>query len=79
MSPPCEISLENNSKVGFNLCLPERVVEGLATTIGDELLYRRAEHVVEEIARVVQAVAALHEGNLALFGTLMNDSHNSLQ
>jgi galactokinase len=34
---------------------------------------------VEEIARVVQAVAALHEGNLALFGTLMNDSHNSLQ
>ncbi|HTO79008.1 MAG TPA: galactokinase, partial [Methylocystis sp.] len=44
-----------------------------------ELILRRARHVVTENARTLAAAAALEEGDLALFGTLMNGSHASLR
>jgi len=40
---------------------------------------RRAEHVIMENDRVLKSVDALREGNLALFRSLMNQSHESLR
>ncbi|MCD1260049.1 galactokinase [Paenibacillus athensensis] len=47
--------------------------------IGDPTVRRRAQHVVEEIDRVLQAVRVLEEGDLAAFGKLMTASHVSLR
>jgi galactokinase len=41
--------------------------------------YRRCRHVISEDARVLAAADALKAGNLAQFGTLMNESHRSLR
>ncbi len=42
------------------------------------LPYKRARHVLEENARVLDAACALKEGQLVRFGTLMTASHGSL-
>ena len=42
-------------------------------------LRRRARHVVSENARTVAGAEALNTGNLAAFGALMNESHESLR
>jgi galactokinase len=44
-----------------------------------ETIRRRCRHVVGENARVLQAVAALESGDLALCGQLMTQSHESLR
>jgi galactokinase len=44
-----------------------------------ELVRRRAEHVVGECARTVEAAAALEAGDLIRAGALMNASHESLR
>ncbi|MBS1810252.1 MAG: galactokinase [Acidobacteria bacterium] len=43
-----------------------------------ERIRRRCRHVITENARVLQASAALEQGNLATFGQLMIESHRSL-
>lgn len=45
----------------------------------DDVIRRRVEHVVYENQRVLESVKALKEGNLVLFGELLNQSHNSLR
>ncbi|XP_028331253.1 galactokinase [Gouania willdenowi] len=45
----------------------------------DEVIYKRARHVIEEIQRTVQAVDALRKGAYKEFGKLMVESHNSLR
>jgi galactokinase len=40
---------------------------------------RRARHIITENARVLQAVAAAEQNDLAAFGALMNASHESLK
>jgi galactokinase len=47
--------------------------------IKDETVRKRAQHVVEEIDRVLQSIKALKENDLAQFGQLMNGSHDSLR
>lgn len=47
--------------------------------IGNDIVRKRAKHVVEENARVQQAARALAGGNLAAFGQLMYASHDSLR
>lgn len=47
--------------------------------IPDETVRKRAEHVVEEIDRVLQSIEVLERGDLAAFGQLMIGSHNSLR
>lgn len=42
-----------------------------------EMQYRRARHVVSEIARVQQAADALRRGDVSTFGALMNESYRS--
>ncbi|EOS58303.1 galactokinase [Paenibacillus barengoltzii J12] len=45
----------------------------------NEVLYKRAKHVVEENARVLKSVDALSANDLKAFGELMNASHDSLR
>lgn len=51
----------------------------LQDLIPDERVRRRAHHVVSENQRVLDAVKALRESDLVLFGDLMNASHDSLR
>lgn len=45
----------------------------------DDVIFRRARHVVSENARVLDAAAALEHRDVARFGRLMNASHESLR
>ncbi|KAM4525636.1 galactokinase [Odontesthes bonariensis] len=45
----------------------------------DDVTYRRARHVIEEIERTVHAAEALKRGAYKDFGKLMLESHNSLR
>jgi galactokinase len=45
----------------------------------DERIYRRCRHVVTENARVLSAVEMMSAGEWAGFGSLMNQSHDSLR
>jgi galactokinase len=47
--------------------------------ITDSAIRRRVTHVVTENQRVLDAVNALKNGNIKLFGSLMNASHHSLR
>jgi len=48
-------------------------------TIPDELIRRRARHVISENQRVLNAVSSLLKGDILQFGALMNASHESLR
>jgi galactokinase len=48
-------------------------------SIPDETIRRRAHHVVAEDQRVVDAIDALKQGELDVFGEMMNSSHDSLR
>lgn len=47
--------------------------------IRNATVLRRAQHVIEEIDRVLQSAKVLKESNLVAFGQLMNQSHESLR
>ncbi len=47
--------------------------------IGDEVLRKRAKHVITENLRVKESVKALRYNDLSTFGRLMNASHASLR
>lgn len=47
--------------------------------IPDELIRRRARHVISENQRVLNAVSCLYKGDLIQFGAMMNASHESLR
>jgi galactokinase len=47
--------------------------------IKDEVVLKRAVHVIEEIDRVLKSMEALKANDLAAFGQLMNGSHDSLR
>ncbi|MDT0125731.1 galactokinase [Paenibacillus sp. RRE4] len=51
----------------------------LQDQIKDEKVRQRAQHVVEENARVLASVEALQNNDLQTFGQLMNASHESLR
>ncbi|NXP05132.1 GALK1 Galactokinase, partial [Thinocorus orbignyianus] len=53
-------------------------LEAARSRLGEEV-YRRARHVVSEIARTVQAAKALQDKDYKTFGRLMVESHNSLR
>ena len=50
----------------------------LDETIPDEVIRKRARHVITENNRVLQAVNILELGDILQFGRLMNESHDSL-
>lgn len=59
--------------------LNEEQFEAVKNAIGSDVRIRRARHAVYENQRTVKAVQALKENNIALFGELMNRSHDSLR
>ena len=66
---------------------PVRNLSELTTTeipllekyIKDPAVVKRARHVISENGRVLEAVRVLKENNIARFGDLMNESHDSLK
>ncbi len=59
--------------------LDEATFEKVRVAVKSDVCVRRARHAVYENQRTVQAVQALQDGNLTLFGQLMNASHDSLR
>ena len=53
-------------------------LENLADTF-DDVVYRRARHVISENARTLEAVRVMRGGDAAALGRLMNQSHASLR
>ena len=53
--------------------------ENYKSSITDPIVRNRTQHVVYEIDRVVKSVDALKQDDIALFGQLMNASHDSLR
>lgn len=47
--------------------------------LSDPLILKRARHIITENQRVLEALDALKENKLSIFGQLMNQSHNSLR
>jgi galactokinase len=47
--------------------------------IKDQVIRKRAKHVISENGRVIEAVSALKNNNIKRFGELMNQSHDSLK
>jgi galactokinase len=45
----------------------------------DEVVYRRARHIITENQRVLDAVEAMQKGDIEMLGKLMDASHESLQ
>ena len=58
--------------------LSEDQFEAHKDLILSEVRRRRAKHAVYENVRTIKAVEALQDGNISLFGELMNASHRSL-
>ena len=78
----CTMALNaiNSAYEYSNLCeiKPEEAEEALSL-IDNEIIRKRASHVISENKRVHLAVKALEQGNLIEFGKLMTASHKSLQ
>lgn len=79
----CEAAVEalKTSLPDIN-CLADvspEMFEKVKNVITDQTVRNRAQHVVYEIDRVVKSVEALEKGDIATFGKLMNDSHDSLR
>lgn len=51
----------------------------ISEVLTDEILYKRAKHAVSENERVKEAILALANQDLILFGQLLNASHDSLK
>jgi len=60
-----------------NLC--QALPKDITTYLDDDLLRRRANHVVSENRRVILASQLLEQGNLIAFGKVMTESHLSLK
>lgn len=61
------------------LCCRGMHVSAAARSQLSEEVYRRARHVIGEIARTAQAAQALQGRDYRTFGRLMVESHNSLR
>jgi galactokinase len=78
----CEKAVEEISKVKpipnlSRLSLDE--FNELSDNITEDVVKRRAHHVISENDRTLRAITALNEGDIEEFGKLMNESHDSLR
>lgn len=63
-----------------NLCeLNLEKLEAIKSQFINEVIYKRAKHVVTEQERVIKAIDCLKDNKLQKFGQLMNESHDSLR
>ena len=78
----CERALADIQKVRNIRTLGDLDEEGFLSVqdaISDPVCRKRAKHAVFENRRTIRAAEALRDGNLSLFGQLMNESHISLR
>jgi galactokinase len=78
----CEAGVKHFAKLLPGIqALRDVSVNDLKRCGGDlnEVVLRRCRHVITEIARVIEAAAALERNDLNAFGGLMADSHRSLR
>ena len=79
----CQLALEQLRKVRPELKnlaeLTEAEFKQIEDAITDPVAHKRARHVVGEVQRTADAVAALKAGDIVTFGKLMNASHVSLR
>ena len=78
----CETALaelQNVIKIAALGELTKEQFEAHKDAIKDEVRRKRAKHAVYENQRTIQAVNALKNNDVALFGKLMNESHVSLR
>lgn len=79
----CQLALEQLRSVRPELKnlaeLSEAEFNEIGSAITDPVAFRRARHVVGEVQRTADAVAALKKGEIEKFGQLMNASHVSLR
>ena len=78
----CQLAVEQINSVRsiqYLAELSQTDFEQVKDAITDEVAYRRARHVVGEVQRTKDAVAALRNGDIEKFGILMNQSHISLR
>ena len=78
----CQLAVEQINSVRpiqYLAELSQAEFDQVKHAITDETAYRRARHVVGEVQRTKDAVAALQQGDIVLFGKLMNQSHISLR
>ena len=78
----CQLAVQQISAVRpiKNLAeLSQADFEQVECAITDEVAHRRARHVVGEVQRTKDAVEALQQGDIELFGKLMTQSHISLR
>ncbi|MBR1486590.1 MAG: galactokinase, partial [Synergistaceae bacterium] len=78
----CEEALADIQKVKKISCLCDlnlNELDEVSFSIADPVNLRRAYHAVSENARAIRASQALKNGDLNLFGKLMNASHVSLR
>ena len=78
----CEAAVRHFAKSCSNVRALRDLTEADLNLHSDDLpevIYRRSRHVITENARVLEAGAALEEGDLETFGQLMNSSHRSLR
>ncbi len=78
----CEKAVEEISKVKPIPNLSRLSMEEfntLSDNITDEVVKRRAHHVISENDRTLRAISSLSDGDIVEFGKLMNESHDSLR
>ncbi|MUP15036.1 galactokinase [Ancylomarina euxinus] len=78
----CELAVElisRKQKIDFLCELNNKAFRNLESLLSNEVVRRRAKHVVTENQRVFKAIDALKQGQLETFGLLMNASHDSLR
>jgi galactokinase len=78
----CELAVDlisRNKKIDFLCELNDKEFDELESSLSNEVIRRRAKHVVSENQRVFKAIDALKQGQLQEFGLLMNASHDSLR
>ena len=78
----CQLAVQQINAVRPIKCLAELSqadFEQVESAITDPVALRRARHVVGEVQRTKDAVEALKQGNIHLFGELMTQSHISLR
>ncbi|QIM63288.1 galactokinase [Pasteurellaceae bacterium Orientalotternb1] len=76
----CEKAAEFFGVKALRDVTPEQFIERAAELQAlDELVYKRAKHVISENHRVLEAVEALKAGDMQKLGVLMADSHDSMR
>ena len=68
-----KVKIENLSQLSYDEFMQ------LKGEISDEVIFRRARHVISENKRVLDAIEALKNNDLKKMGNLMNESHDSLR